>query len=129
MKISLMLAAITPLRMCSRIGLPCTWSMGLGTSFVSSFMRMPLPAARMTAFIWVILIVISTPNFVGAEVTRLKLLLRQACRGQSIVTSALQDYDHDHDYENRNEPTTIYSDYGLCGDLKRTGSNWRSASR
>src|SRR5437868_1446085 len=37
-------------RMCSRMGFPCTCSMGLGCSFVSSRMRVPLPAARMTAF-------------------------------------------------------------------------------
>src|SRR5437660_8151307 len=33
------------------MGLPCTGSMGLGSSFVSSRMRVPLPAARITAFI------------------------------------------------------------------------------
>src|SRR5438552_14276612 len=39
-----------PSRMCSRMGLPSTLSIGLGSSLVSSRMRVPLPAARMTAF-------------------------------------------------------------------------------
>ena len=50
MKISRTPAATMPATMCSRIGLPCTRSMGLGNSLVSSRMRVPLPAARMTAF-------------------------------------------------------------------------------
>src|SRR5439155_7175744 len=32
------------------IGLPSTRNIGLGTSLVSSFIRVPLPAVRMTAF-------------------------------------------------------------------------------
>src|SRR5450631_2748514 len=50
MKISRTPAATTPATMCSRIGLPDTRSMGLGNSLVSSLMRVPLPAARITAF-------------------------------------------------------------------------------
>src|SRR5439155_7823907 len=37
--------------MCSKMGLPCTLSIGLGNSWVSSFIRVPLPAAKSTAFI------------------------------------------------------------------------------
>src|ERR1041384_2303891 len=36
--------------MCSRIGTPRTLSIGFGSSLVSFFMRVPLPAARITAF-------------------------------------------------------------------------------
>src|ERR1035438_4874631 len=50
MKISRTPASTTPAMMCSRIGLPCTRSIGLGNSLVSSLIRVPLPAARMTAF-------------------------------------------------------------------------------
>src|SRR5271154_2808458 len=51
MKISRTPAATTPATICSRIGLSDTRSIGLGNSLVSSLMRVPLPAARMTAFI------------------------------------------------------------------------------
>src|SRR5436190_4283433 len=51
MNTSRMPAPSRPLRICSRIGLPCTLSMGLGNSFVSSRIRVPLPAAKITAFI------------------------------------------------------------------------------
>src|ERR1043166_5997782 len=50
MKTSGMPAPMMPCTMCSRIGFPSTHSMGLGSSLVSSRMRVPLPAARMTAF-------------------------------------------------------------------------------
>src|SRR6266567_7553442 len=48
---SRMPAAIRPSKICPRTGWPRTWSIGLGTSSVSSFMRVPFPAARITAFI------------------------------------------------------------------------------
>src|SRR6266699_1718909 len=43
-------AARMPSRMCSMTGLPCERSIGFGTSLVSSFIRVPFPAAKMTAF-------------------------------------------------------------------------------
>jgi hypothetical protein len=45
-------ALLRPARICSRIGRPCTFNIGFGVSFVSSLMRVPFPAARMTAFIY-----------------------------------------------------------------------------
>src|SRR2546423_11058656 len=41
-----------PWMMCSKIGLPCTLSIGLGHSLVRSPIRVPFPAARITAFIY-----------------------------------------------------------------------------
>src|SRR2546425_418371 len=43
-------ADFKPSTMCSRIGLPCTLSIGFGSALVNSRIRVPFPAARMTAF-------------------------------------------------------------------------------
>src|SRR5262245_45893253 len=61
MKMSRMPALANPPMMCSRIGLPCTLSIGLGNSSVSPRMRVPLPAARITAFIFTV-VAVTVPN-------------------------------------------------------------------
>src|SRR5688572_5988009 len=60
-KISWMPLLTSPCTMCSRMGVPLTLSIGLGSSLVSSRMRVPLPAAKITAF---------TPPSVAAGVAR-----------------------------------------------------------